>query len=79
MKKTRVLIFGLTSLIGGVETYIINLVRNIDREKFEIDFLIQDDITGINKERIDGYYNNFYKVENLKKHPIKALKRLKKN
>ncbi len=78
MKKTRVLIFGLTSLIGGVETYIINLVRNIDREKFEIDFLIQDDITGINKERIDGYYNNFYKVENLKKHPIKALKRLKK-
>lgn len=78
MKKIKILIFGLTSLIGGVETYIINLVKNIDKERFEVDFLIQDEITGINKEKIQGCYHNIYKVENLKKHPIRAIKTLKK-
>jgi len=78
MKKTKVLIFGLTSLIGGVETYVINLVKNLDKEKFEIDFLVQDEITGINKEKIEGCYNKIFKVENFKKHPIKAMKTLKK-
>lgn len=78
MEKKKILIFGLTSLIGGVETYIINLVRHIDKEKFDIDFLVQDDITGINKEKILGYYTNIYKVENLKRHPIKAIKTLRR-
>ena len=78
MKKKKILIFGLTSLIGGVETYIINLVRNIDKEKFEINFLVQEEIAGINKEKINGYFNKMYIVENLKRHPIKALKTLKR-
>ena len=78
MKKMKILIFGLTPLIGGVETYIINLVKNIDREKFEINFLVQEEITGLNKEKIDGYFNKIYIVENLKRHPIKALRTLKR-
>lgn len=77
MKKKKILIFGLTSLIGGIETYIINLTRNIDLEKFEIYFLAQDDIIGINKEKIEGCFKKIYKVENFKRHPIKAMKTLK--
>lgn len=78
MRKKRILVYGLTSLIGGVETYIINLLKNIDKNKFEIDLLVQDDIVGINKEKIDGEYSNIIFVENFKRHPIKAMKTLKK-
>lgn len=78
MKRKKILIYGLTSMIGGVETYIINLVQNIDKTKFEIDFLVQDEIEGINKEKIKDSYNNIHFVENYKKHPIKAFKTLKK-
>lgn len=75
--KKRILIFGYSSLIGGVETFIANLVKYLNKEEFEIDFLVQEEITGINRERIDGYYKNIYVVDNMKKHPIKALKKLK--
>ena len=78
MRKKRILVYGLTSLIGGVETYIINLLKNIDKNKFEIDLLVQDDIVGINKEKIDGEYSNIIFVENFKRHPIKAMKTLRK-
>lgn len=50
----------------------------LDKERFEINFLVQDDITGINRERIEGFYNKIYKVENFKRHPIKAFDTLKK-
>ena len=36
----RVLQIGLTSNIGGTETFIMNLYRNIDREKIQFDFLV---------------------------------------
>ena len=48
MKK--VLILGYSSMIGGVETYIANLLKYIDKKKFTVDLLVQDDITGINAE-----------------------------
>lgn len=38
--KIRILIFGLTKVVGGVESYIRNLIFNIDREKYYFDFLI---------------------------------------
>ncbi len=78
MAKKKILIFGLSSLIGGVETYIINLVQKINKEKFEIDFLVQEPIEGINKEKIKGCYKNIYLVENMKRHPYGAFKTLKK-
>lgn len=37
----RVLQIGLTSNIGGTETFIMNLYRNIDREKIQFDFLVE--------------------------------------
>lgn len=38
MKK--ILIIGLTNLIGGVETYIYNVIKLINKEKYTFDFLI---------------------------------------
>ena len=34
--KKRILIFGYSSLIGGVETFIANLVKYLNKEEFEI-------------------------------------------
>lgn len=36
---TRVLIFGMTENPGGVESFLVNYYRNIDREKIQFDFL----------------------------------------
>ena len=36
---TRVLVFGMTENPGGVESFLVNYYRNIDREKLQFDFL----------------------------------------
>ena len=38
--KMRILVFGLTSVVGGVESYIRNLIYNIDKSKYYFDFMI---------------------------------------
>lgn len=40
MKKIKILYYGYTDNIGGIEKYLINIYRNIDKSKFEIKFLI---------------------------------------
>ena len=35
----KVLMIGMHDLIGGIETYIMNYYRNIDRTKVQIDFI----------------------------------------
>lgn len=39
----RVLYWGMSSNIGGIESFIMNVYRNIDREKIQIDFLVAHD------------------------------------
>ena len=77
MKKTKILIWGMTPFVGGVEKYIVNILQNIDNTKFEIDLLVKDDIEGLNGDRIKGFYNKMYKVPKIKKHPIKACQYLR--
>ena len=38
----RVLIYGMNSKIAGVEEYLMNVYRNIDREEIQFDFIITD-------------------------------------
>lgn len=40
MKKIKILFVGMTSDVGGIETYIFNLYKHIDKSKFEIYFLV---------------------------------------
>lgn len=42
--KKKILMIGMGSNIGGVESYIINLIRNIDRDKYQFYFLYRDKI-----------------------------------
>lgn len=39
MTRTKILFVGMTDNMGGVESYCLNVLRNIDHEKFMIDFV----------------------------------------
>ena len=71
----KVLMIGMHDLIGGIETYIMNYYRNIDRTKVQIDFInmysklcFQDEIVAAG-----GVVHN---VTNVKKNPMKYKKQL---
>src|SRR5690606_39697794 len=40
MEKIRVLHYGLSANMGGIETYLLRLAERIDRSRFELHFLI---------------------------------------
>ena len=50
MKK--ILVIGMSDTLGGVETYIYNLIKMIDKKKFTFDFLVigQDNKSVFEKE-----------------------------
>ncbi len=76
--KKKVLIIGMSSIVGGVETYLMNLFENIDKNKFQIDFLVQKGFNGIFKEKILKLKGKIFEVDNFKRHPIKSYKFLRK-
>lgn len=77
MDKIKILYTGLSHNIGGIETYIYNLYKNIDKEKFEISML------AFKNEKIafeDEYKKNhvkIYRIEKRTKNYFKYLKDLK--
>lgn len=65
-KKIKVLYFVDRLLIGGIQTFILNNIKYIDRNKIEIDFLILDDGNTYDTEndlKKQGY--NIYKLKNV--------------
>ena len=54
----RVLIIGMTSTVGGVETFLTTLVENINFENLQIDFLTKEPLYGINMEKINAIIDN---------------------
>ncbi len=42
MEKTKIIYYNSTLLKGGTDTYMLEVVRNIDKEKFEIDVIVKD-------------------------------------
>ena len=78
MKKIKILLVGLSSNMGGIETYLINMYRNINKEKFELSFLI---FNGKNVCFHDELISNgvkFFKIEKRTKNYFKFISDLKK-
>ena len=44
MKRIRVLHVGLDTHLGGIETYLLKISSNIDKSRFQFDFLAYDDV-----------------------------------
>ena len=77
-KKIKVLIFGMSPLVGGVETYVTSILHGIPQEKISVDLLVKERITGNNGANISGYYNRLLIIPRLEKHPFGAIRALKK-
>ena len=79
MKK--ILVIGLSHILGGVETYIYNVTRFIDKNKYYFDYLIIGEEKSVfeneTNKLFDDQKNHFYYCPNLKKHYIKGKKWLK--
>lgn len=80
MKK--ILIIGLSSILGGVETYIYNVVKLFDINKYMFDFLIIGNDKSVFEDELNSFFNDgvnhFYYCPNLKTDYIKGKKWLNK-
>ncbi len=75
-EKIRVLIIGMHDKIGGVETFLMNYYRNIDRNKVQFDFIsIYDKLCF--EDEIKQLGGNVYKICSEKVNPIQYSKQLK--
>lgn len=72
----RVLVFGMTSNPGGVETFIMNILRSLDRTQFELDFLTDCENIAFSDE-IKSLGCSIYSIPKRGKHPIKYTKEIK--
>lgn len=73
----RILIIGMHDKIGGVETFLMNYYRNIDRNKVQFDFIsIYDKLCFENEIKSLG--GRVYKICSEKVNPIKYCKQLEK-
>lgn len=73
----RVLVVGMYDKIGGVETFLMNYYRNIDKNVIQMDFVSKfDKICFEDEIRKNG--GKIYKIDSEKKHPIKHFKEMKR-
>lgn len=76
MKK--ILIFGMSSIVGGVENFILNLYENIDKNKFEVDFLVTESLEGFYYDKLVKHHNaRVFVIPSIKKQFFKSIKLLK--
>ncbi len=73
---TRILIIGMHNKIGGVETFLMNYYRNIDKDKIQFDFINMYDKICFEDE-ILKLGAKVYKIPNVKKNPVGYYKTLK--
>lgn len=73
---TKILMIGMTDNRGGIESFIINYYRKIDRNRFKIDFINIYDKGLFFEDEILKNGDKIYSLPNYYKHPIKYIKEL---
>lgn len=73
----RVLHYGLGSNLGGIETYLYKLYKNIDTTKVRFDFLTTKDEDVYFKNEFTEMGSRFYPITSRSENPIKNRKELK--
>lgn len=74
----RVLHYGLSQNLGGIETFIYKLSKNIDRKEYQFDFLVIGASNPCFYEELLQMGCNFYKIASRRENPIKNHLQLKK-
>lgn len=72
----RVLQIGMTDTMGGIENFLINYYRSIDKMKIQFDFINIYDNDLCFADEIKKMGGKIYKVSSYYKHPIKYIKEL---
>lgn len=73
MEPIRILQYGLSGNLAGIENVIMELYRNIDREKIQFDFLMMNDEEPYFRDEILSYGGRIYKaIYQRGKNPIKG-------
>lgn len=75
--QIRVLQIGMHDKIGGIETFLMNYYRNINKKGIQFDFVTMFDSICF-EEEIKQLGGRVYKVTNVKKNPLKYYSQLKK-
>lgn len=70
MRPIRVLHLGLSSFPGGVENFVLNYYRHIDKKKIQFDFICCEDKLAFEDEITELGGNIFY-LSNFKSNPLK--------
>ena len=77
MKKIKVLIEGISQNLGGIEIFVHNLYENLDKQKYEISFLVDKNLKVVYFDEYKKDGCKFFYVENRKKNYFKYLSDLK--
>lgn len=72
----KILQYGLTDNLGGIETYLLKLTKNIDRTKFQFDFLILGSDKPCFYEELKELGCRFHFVTDRRKNPIANYKEI---
>ena len=79
MKPVKVLYLnGNIMKRGGIEAFMMNYFRNIDRSKIHIDFVVHGYEKGVYDDEINSAGSKIYHVPVKSKHPLIYAKELKK-
>ncbi len=63
MKKIKILHVLQSMDIGGIETYIMNMYRSIDREKYSFDFMLWKEESSFYEDEIKSLGGKIYKIK----------------
>lgn len=74
----RILQIGMTPNAGGIETFVMNYYRNIDKKEIQYDFINIYDKQLKNNDEIISLGGKIYKTTSYYKRPFKYMKELKK-
>ena len=74
----KVLHFGICSSLGGIETYLLKIAKNIDREKYKLNFLVVGKDEPCFYNELNNLGCEFFFVESRKKKYIKYIYELDK-
>ena len=74
----RILQIGMTDNLGGIESYLINYYRNINKEKVQFDFINIYNQNLCFQDEIEKLGGKVYKVSSYYKHPLKYVNEVKK-
>lgn len=64
--------------MGGIENFLMNVYRTIDKTKYQFDFILQSDEKSYFEDEINSFGGKIYKIPRIEKHPIKHIQSLKK-